>query len=360
MKTRIKNYLIPREENDYTPHALQAASVSVMLLLILISFTIANLQSVLWFKSDWLVSNILPSVIVELTNEERSGDELVTLSRSEILDEAATLKAEDMATKHYFAHTSPEGIDPWHWFDEAGYNFVYAGENLAVRFSDSEDVVDAWMASPGHRANILGGNYTEIGVGTAKGTYEGVDTVFVVQLFGSPAVAAAAPQEPTSTRVVKREEPIVLGLQQPENTPETKGVSTTASSQATEPNNTADFEETETISQEQETLVFYSDTATTARSQESGAASDGGDAVTTATALKTPGAFARAAVQPNLWLQVLYGILACAVVGMLVLSIVVEWRRQRPVQLAYGAFLIASMAILFYVHISMTTSVLVV
>lgn len=75
--------------------------------------------------------------------------------------------------------------------------YAHAGENLAVHFTDSSEVVDAWMDSPSHRANIVNAQYAEIGVGTARGTFEGFETVFVVQLFGTPAAGYATPIAPT-------------------------------------------------------------------------------------------------------------------------------------------------------------------
>lgn len=92
-----------------------------------------------------------------------------------------------MALKGYFAHTSPEGKAPWYWFKQVGYKYEYAGENLAVDFTDSQDVDKAWMNSPTHRANILKNSYTEMGTGIATGTYEGSPTIFVAQEFGKPA-----------------------------------------------------------------------------------------------------------------------------------------------------------------------------
>jgi hypothetical protein len=96
------------------------------------------------------------------------------------------MKANDMATKSYFAHTSPEGKTPWYWLSQVGYNYQYAGENLAINFTDSKDVTNAWMASPTHKANIVKGNYTEIGTGIATGIYEGRETVFVAQVYANP------------------------------------------------------------------------------------------------------------------------------------------------------------------------------
>jgi hypothetical protein len=124
--------------------------------------------------------------LVEETNNSRLVDNIPAVQFNPLLSVAAQLKAEDMAQKSYFAHTSPEGVTPWYWLDEVGYKYSYAGENLAVNFSDSKDVVDAWMNSPGHRQNILNSHFTEIGIGAAEGIYQNKKTVFVVQFFGSP------------------------------------------------------------------------------------------------------------------------------------------------------------------------------
>ena len=152
---------------------------------------ITNFQALLWQTSDWLVGAILPAVVVTLTNNERQALSEPPLQRSTVLDQAATLKAEHMASLEYFAHNSPNGFTPWHWFQEVGYVYAYAGENLAVFFSDSDEVVKAWMNSPSHRANIVNATYQEIGIGTAKGRYQGHDTVFVVQLFWNPSNTTA-------------------------------------------------------------------------------------------------------------------------------------------------------------------------
>ena len=130
---------------------------------------------------------VLPAVVEFLTNDARSSENIAKLITNEKLSIAAQAKAEDMALKGYFAHNSPEGRLPWYWIDQAGYKYEYAGENLAVNFEESEEVVKAWLKSPGHRFNLLGRNYTDIGVGTAKGLYKGKQATFVVQMFASPA-----------------------------------------------------------------------------------------------------------------------------------------------------------------------------
>ncbi len=181
----IKKYFIPHESNEYKPHFLRRESVifiAAFFLLIEFVFVVGNL----FLPYSNFFANILPDVIVSDTNENRLIENLSVLKNSEVLNDAAKRKAEDMVKNGYFAHISPDGKTPWFWFSEVGYEFSNAGENLAVNFSDSKDITKAWMNSSFHRANILNQNFTEIGVGTAKGAYQGKEAVFVVQLFGRP------------------------------------------------------------------------------------------------------------------------------------------------------------------------------
>lgn len=129
-------------------------------------------------------SGIDSQSIIELTNKNREERNLLPLQENAELDEVALLKAKDMANKGYFSHVSPDGKTPWYWFKLSGYSFDYAGENLAVLFDSSENIVEAWMNSTSHKKNILSSDYSEIGIGMATGTYKGQETVFVVQVFG--------------------------------------------------------------------------------------------------------------------------------------------------------------------------------
>lgn len=133
------------------------------------------------------LSAIYASVLVSLTNKDRVAANLSELKVNPLLEKAAQMKADDMAAKGYFAHNTPEGLTPWYWFKEAGYKYVYAGENLAVNFENSEDVETAWMNSKGHFLNIVNPKYTEIGIATSTGTYKGRTAIFVVQMFGTPS-----------------------------------------------------------------------------------------------------------------------------------------------------------------------------
>jgi len=198
--------VVPHAENDFRPYLLRSAGIILVVLVIVGGALGATVYRLALERSSFLAS-VLPAVLVDLANEDRTKLALASLTVNPMLEEAAHLKAEHMAENGYFAHESPDGKTPWFWFAEAGYVFVYAGENLAINFDDSAAVNSAWMSSPGHRANILNGHYTEIGIATAKGQYEGRETTFAVQLFGSPARMSALATEipltiPTSTALV--------------------------------------------------------------------------------------------------------------------------------------------------------------
>ena len=154
-----------------------------------------------------MTAAVIQSEIIALTNNERVQNSVGQLAENMALDKAAQAKAQDMAAKGYFSHNGPDGKTPWQWISGAGYDYQYAGENLAVRFVDSNQVVNAWMASPTHRANIVKPQYTQIGVGIADGTYEGEPATFVVQYFGAPAGEAAQKSPPAPLGSSQRSPP---------------------------------------------------------------------------------------------------------------------------------------------------------
>jgi len=123
--------------------------------------------------------------IVNYVNQERVAQGLEQLVESDILNEVADLKVQDMIDNDYFAHTSPEGLDPWHWFDKAGYSYKYAGENLGMDFDNAFSVHDAWMESETHRENILSNKYEEIGIAVTRGIINNKETQIAVQVFGN-------------------------------------------------------------------------------------------------------------------------------------------------------------------------------
>lgn len=188
MLTKIKKFFIPCEDNDYSPLFLKNKSTLFYGFVVVLTFAIAaNFVTILGFLSKIpQLSNISSSLLSELSNERRATHSLNVLVENELLNQAAQLKAEDMATQGYFAHVGPDGRMPWHWLQDVGYVFSYAGENLAVNFSESKDVTLAWMNSPTHKANILKQNYQEIGTGVATGNFSGNEVVFIAQVYAQP------------------------------------------------------------------------------------------------------------------------------------------------------------------------------
>lgn len=142
------------------------------------------------------ITTLSAEKIREVTNRERATNELRHLALDAELDAAASEKLADMIEKNYFAHVSPVGTGVDGWVEGAGYRYILIGENLAMgNFTDEEDLVSAWMASPGHRANILNPKFTEIGIAAKKGTVEGATTLIAVQIFGMPISACSEPDE---------------------------------------------------------------------------------------------------------------------------------------------------------------------
>ncbi len=189
----FRKYFVAHEGNDHHPHFFRSRSVAALIALIVV------VEAGLFFYAGTIASSIgqkaavIANALVEYTNDARFESDLPPLVRSPLLDLAAKKKAEDMIAKGYFAHYSPEGVTPWHWLDVAGYRYESAGENLAIDFFDSKDVVRAWLDSPGHRRNIMKQKYTEIGMAVATGQFEGQKTIFVVQFFGKPAAGGLDP-----------------------------------------------------------------------------------------------------------------------------------------------------------------------
>ena len=121
--------------------------------------------------------------VLDLVNAERAKAGLSPLKLNAELSRMATIKAQDMRDDHYFDHNSPTYGSPFDMVSAFGIKYSYAGENIAAGQKTPAEVMNAWMNSPGHRANILNKNYTEIGIGVAKGGSYGT---YWVQSFMKP------------------------------------------------------------------------------------------------------------------------------------------------------------------------------
>jgi hypothetical protein len=232
----LKKHFIPHEGNNHRPHILRDLStrniVAIVIFLELFTFLIPTLTHI---NTTGGMAAVLPAVLADLTNAERQAQNLPTLTVNPILNEAAEMKAVDMATNEYFAHTSPEGKTPWYWIEKVGYKYQYAGENLAINFTDSKDVTNAWMGSPTHKANIVKGNYTEIGTGIATGMYKGHSTIFVAQIYANPLPVTVEPVK--ITKVENKETPKVATVKEPASV---LGAETVVNTENNTKNNTTD------------------------------------------------------------------------------------------------------------------------
>jgi hypothetical protein len=184
MKRILSHLFLPHESNNHRAKFLHHSTLVLILLAIFglhffTTYTSENYQEVLGVSTD-----ITPTALFELTNRRREEVGLSPLVLNDELVAASQMKAQDMFQKDYWAHNSPEGTTPWVWVKGSGYDYLYAGENLARGFTTSDAVVQAWMDSPGHRENLLSSNYEDIGFAIQDGTLTGDNTILVVQMFG--------------------------------------------------------------------------------------------------------------------------------------------------------------------------------
>lgn len=134
--------------------------------------------------------------IVSWTNFFRQTNGVPAVKENLVLNAVALSKLEDMLNRQYFEHTSPNGEGAGDIAKKFGYEFVLIGENLAMGdFVNDEDVVTAWMNSPGHRANILKQAYLEMGVATKKGFFNGKEVWMSVQTFATPLSFCQKPND---------------------------------------------------------------------------------------------------------------------------------------------------------------------
>lgn len=204
---RLRHFFIPHQTNNHRAKALHIDSLLVYVLL----FALFNLgiravhtaaPDVLGYATDINIQQLFAD-----TNTQRQEAGLEPLTLNQTLSKAAADKATDMFANNYWAHNSPIGRTPWDFITGAGYHYAVAGENLAKNFSDSQGVVDAWMASPSHRANLLKTNYRDVGFAVVNGTLNGEETTLVVQMFGTtPAELAETVPTPAPKSVVISQE----------------------------------------------------------------------------------------------------------------------------------------------------------
>ncbi|BBH21729.1 hypothetical protein Back11_30740 [Paenibacillus baekrokdamisoli] len=114
-------------------------------------------------------SGSIETQVLQLVNAERAKAGLKALTMNASLSKVASTKASDMRDNNYFSHDSPSYGSPFDMMKKFGISFSYAGENIAAGQQDAQAVMTAWMNSPGHRANIMSPNFTEMGLGYSPG-----------------------------------------------------------------------------------------------------------------------------------------------------------------------------------------------
>ena len=191
VRRSAKKVLVPHKENQYRPHLIRAQGIIAVLVVALVAQVSYSLISTGQFSVLGRASDIPTTELLVDTNNERLGDGLGELQINDKLSQAAFLKAQNMFSEQYWAHVSPSGIEPWKWFGDVGYNYSYAGENLAKNYPTANATVKAWMNSPTHRENILNKEYTDVGFAVVDGQLNGQNTTLVVALYGAPVTVAA-------------------------------------------------------------------------------------------------------------------------------------------------------------------------
>ena len=127
----------------------------------------------------------MADAVVQAMNRERIAYGLRPLRISDRLSLAAQDRIYDMFSKHYFNHVAPDGTPPWKWVSHRGYDYRELAENLAIGYKTPGGIVDGWMNSPGHRANVLGEHFHDVGVAIAPGSpTRRFDGPTVVALYG--------------------------------------------------------------------------------------------------------------------------------------------------------------------------------
>jgi len=199
-KRLLTHLFLPQESNQnkakYLHHDFLTSLIAIMLIVnvslkvLVKNYNLDILGAAYSISTEELLNN---------TNAERMKYGLNPLRLNAKLAAAASSKAGDIFAKNYWAHYAPDGTSPWYFFQAQGYQYVFAGENLAKDFDSSSAVVAAWMDSETHRENILKPEYEDVGFAISEGTLEGQPTVLVVQLFGKEEGSTLAQSEPAPT-----------------------------------------------------------------------------------------------------------------------------------------------------------------
>jgi len=215
VRKQLRRALVPHKGNHYRPHLVRLHGLTAVLVLAVVMQLAYGFISSGRLEVLGRVSNISASDLVADTNTQREKSSLSDLRVNDELTAAAFAKAKDMFANNYWAHVSPSGVTPWKWVGDAGYNYDVAGENLAKNYPTAQATVDAWMASPTHRANIMNNKYQDVGLAVVEGILDGRDTTLIVAYYGAPVTAAVQGSNDASQPAVVFAAPVQQGVGNP-------------------------------------------------------------------------------------------------------------------------------------------------
>lgn len=208
MANPIISLFFPHPHNNHKAKIFHPHALLVLIGIFLMGRAFIDIYSAVRPGVLGFASQIDPNKIISLTNDTRKSQGLEPLQYNAKLSEAARAKVSDMFQHNYWAHVSPQGVEPWYFITNSGYQYQHAGENLARDFADANSIVNAWIASPTHKKNLLDPRFKDIGIAVMDGYINGVETTIVVQMFG--AVQKAGLLESAQTFVPQ---PAVLAIE---------------------------------------------------------------------------------------------------------------------------------------------------
>ncbi len=200
MLDTLAHLFTPKSSNNHRPKLIQPLGLVLLVSLFLVgnsSLELIKLTSppgiVLGFASS-----ITSAQVFELTNRERLRNGLPPLTLNKYLSQAAASKAKHMFSTNYWDHIAPDGTTPWMFIKDTGYRYTIAGENLARDFDTTIPMIQAWMDSPTHQANIIHQQYQDTGIAVINGQLDGINTTLVVQMFAAPTTLAPSSLTPST------------------------------------------------------------------------------------------------------------------------------------------------------------------
>jgi len=211
--SRIANFFIASEANNYKPPVLSYKALTIYgILMLLLRLLLDTMPA-----SGAAVES---GTLMQLINQERSSRNLTVLIAHSSLVKASAEKSQDMIDRDYFAHVDPDGNYVWYRIANAGYGaYKTLGENLAVDFTTSEGMIQAWLDSPTHRANLLQTDFRDQGLTALYGDYQGRFTNLTASLFGAKVAGQTTPPPPPAPLPTPVGTPTPVGAPPPAPTP---------------------------------------------------------------------------------------------------------------------------------------------